>query len=81
VQILRVRLADGVPLSFDETYLPEELGGRVMANDLATEPIFSLLEERYSTPLLEADYQLESVDCRRGGGNGSSRYRLAARSF
>lgn len=60
VQILRVRLADGVPLSFDETYLPEELGGRVMANDLATEPIFSLLEERYSTPLLEADYQLEA---------------------
>src|ERR1700752_1465578 len=30
VQILRVRLADGVPLSFDETYLPEELGHKVM---------------------------------------------------
>jgi GntR family transcriptional regulator len=60
VRILRVRLADGVPLSFDETYLPEELGRKVMANDLATEPIFSLLEQRYDTKLLEAEYQLEA---------------------
>ena len=60
VQILRVRLADGVPLSFDETYLPEELGRKVMADDLATEPIFSLLEQKYSTPLVEAEYQLEA---------------------
>src|ERR1700727_3235826 len=60
VQILRVRLADGVPLSFDETYLPEELGQKVMADDLVTEPIFSLLEQRYSTPLLEGEYQLEA---------------------
>jgi GntR family transcriptional regulator len=59
-QILRVRLADGVPLSFDETYLPEELGRKVMADDLVTEPIFSLLEQRYNTPLLEAEYQLEA---------------------
>jgi GntR family transcriptional regulator len=60
VQILRVRLADGVPLSFDETYLPEELGQKIMADDLVTEPIFSLLEQKYSTPLLEAEYQLEA---------------------
>jgi GntR family transcriptional regulator len=60
VQILRVRLADGVPLSFDETYLPEALGRKVMADNLAAEPIFSLLEERYDTPLLEAEYQFEA---------------------
>ena len=60
VQILRVRLADGVPLSFDETYLPQDLGLNVIANDLVTEPIFSLLEQRYDTPLLEAEYQLEA---------------------
>lgn len=60
VQILRVRLADGVPLSFDETYLPEDLGQRVITNDLVTEPIFKLLEQKYSTPLLEAEYQLEA---------------------
>ena len=60
VQIRRVRLADGVPLSFDETYLPEELGRRIMEDDLESEPIFSLLEQRYGTPLLEAEYLLEA---------------------
>jgi GntR family transcriptional regulator len=61
VQIRRVRLSDGVPLSFDETYLPESLGRKVMADDLATEPIFALLEERYDTPLIEAEYELGAV--------------------
>src|SRR6266481_6407039 len=32
VRIQRVRLADGMPLSFDETYLPKELGEKVMAD-------------------------------------------------
>jgi GntR family transcriptional regulator len=61
VQIRRVRLSDGVPLSFDETYLPEEIGRRVMTDDLAKEPIFTLLEERYDTPLVEAEYVLEAA--------------------
>ena len=30
VRIRRVRLADGVPLSFDETYLPRELGEKII---------------------------------------------------
>ncbi len=60
VQIYRVRLADDVPLSFDETYLPEDLGRKVMDNDLVVEPIFSLLEQRYETSLLEAEYHLEA---------------------
>lgn len=61
VQIRRVRLSDGVPLSFDETYLPEELGRRVITDDLVNEPIFTLLEERYDTPLVEAEYVLEAT--------------------
>lgn len=61
VQIRRVRLSEGVPLSFDETYLPEGLGRKVMADDLTAEPIFALLEERYDTPLIEAEYELEAV--------------------
>jgi GntR family transcriptional regulator len=32
-----------------------------MADDLATEPIFTLLEERYDTPLIEAEYELEAA--------------------
>src|SRR5258707_3345114 len=61
VRIQRVRLADGMPLSFDETYLPKELGEKVMADNLETEPIFSLLERKYSTPLVETEYRLEAV--------------------
>jgi GntR family transcriptional regulator len=61
VRIQRVRLADNSPLSFDETYLPREIGERILDNDLETEPIFSLLEQKYDTPLLEAEYRLEAV--------------------
>ena len=32
-----------------------------MADNLEIEPIFSLLEQKYSTPLAEAEYQLEAV--------------------
>jgi len=61
VRIQRVRLADNVPLSFDETYLPREIGEKILENNLETEPIFSLLEDKYDTPLVEAEYILESV--------------------
>jgi GntR family transcriptional regulator len=61
VRIRRVRLADGIPLSFDETYLPLALGKKIITNNLKTEPIFSLLERKYDVPLIEAEYKLESV--------------------
>ena len=60
-RIQRVRLADGIPMSFDETYLPQELGTKVMSDDLESQPIFALLEQKYSTPLLEAEYRLAAV--------------------
>src|ERR1700746_170170 len=61
VRIQRVRLADKMPLSFDETYLPREIGEKIVEHDLEAEPIFTLLEEKYSTPLVEADYRLAAV--------------------
>jgi GntR family transcriptional regulator len=61
VHIQRVRLADNAPLSFDETWLPREIGERIIENDLETEPIFSLLEQKYDTPLVEAEYRLEAI--------------------
>ena len=61
MQIKRVRLADGTPISFDETYLPLPLGQQVARKDLRLHPIFTLLEEEYGVPLLEADYELEAV--------------------
>ncbi len=61
VKIRRVRLADRIPLSFDETYLPLEIGKRIITNNLKVEPIFSLLERKYDIPLIEAEYKLEAV--------------------
>ncbi|TCR79587.1 GntR family transcriptional regulator [Rhizobium sp. BK376] len=60
-RIERIRLADGVPVSFDETYLPLEIGEKIASNDLEAEPIFSLLEAKYDIPLIEAEYQLEAT--------------------
>jgi GntR family transcriptional regulator len=56
-----VRLADGVPISFDDTYLPLGIGKKVITNNLKVEPIFSLLERKYDVPLIEAEYKLEAV--------------------
>jgi GntR family transcriptional regulator len=61
MQIKRVRLADDTPISFDETYLPLPLGNQIVRNDLRLHPIFTLLEEEYGVPLVEADYELEAV--------------------
>src|ERR1700720_1440776 len=61
VRIHRVRLADGIPLSFDETYLPLEIGKKVITDNLRVEPIFSLLERKYNVPLIEAEYKLDAV--------------------
>lgn len=61
IRIQRVRLADQMPLSFDETYLPRELGEKVIAEDLETEPIFSILETKCDVPLVGAEYRLESA--------------------
>jgi GntR family transcriptional regulator len=61
VRIRRVRLADGIPLSFDETYLPLEIGKKIITNNLKVEPIFSLLERKYGVPLIEAEYKLDAV--------------------
>src|SRR6201981_2705501 len=61
VRIRRVRLADGIPLSFDETFLPLDLGKKIITNNLKVEPIFSLLERKYNVPLIEAAYKLDAV--------------------
>ncbi len=61
MQIKRVRLADDTPISFDETYLPLPLENQIVRNNLRLHPIFTLLEEEYGVPLVEADYEVEAV--------------------
>jgi len=61
VRIRRVRMANRIPLSFDETFLPLEIGKKIITNNLKVEPIFSLLERKYDIPLIEAEYKLDAV--------------------
>jgi GntR family transcriptional regulator len=61
MRIRRVRLANGIGMSLDETYLPLEIGEKIATHDLEVEPIFSLLEQRYEIPLVDAEYELEAV--------------------
>jgi GntR family transcriptional regulator len=61
VRIERVRLGDGVPISFDVTWLPFEIGQPILSDNLEAEPIFRLLEDKYKVPLMEAEYRLEAV--------------------
>ena len=61
VRIRRARLADDIAVSFDETYLPLEIGKKIITNNLKVEPIFLLLEQKYNVPLIEAEYKLEAV--------------------
>ena len=65
MRIRRVRLANGVGMSLDETYLPLAIGEKIVTHDLEAEPIFTLLEQRYDIPLIEAEYQLEAVSADR----------------
>jgi GntR family transcriptional regulator len=61
MRIRRVRLANGVGMSLDETYLPLVIGEKIVTHDLEAEPIFTLLEGRYGIPLVEAEYKLEAT--------------------
>ncbi|MFD7160577.1 GntR family transcriptional regulator [Kribbella sp. NPDC059898] len=85
--IERVRLAAGHPISFDRTYLVPELGGLVAKGDLESEPIFTLLEERHGTPLVEADYGLQAstadsaVAAALGVEEGSAVFRIERTSY
>src|SRR6516162_6223960 len=45
----------------DATFLPFEIGKKIITNNLKVEPIFSLLERKYDVPLIEAEYKLDAV--------------------
>ena len=61
MRIRRVRLANRVAMSLDETYLPLEIGEKIVTHDLEVEPIFTLLEQRYGIALVDAEYRLEAA--------------------
>ena len=72
MRIERVRLADLVPMSFDETYLPVDIGKMIVRNDLRVKPIFTLLEEKLRHPVERSGIQ-PGGSCRIGPCGGCAR--------
>lgn len=61
VHIERVRLANGTPISFDDSYFVESLGRRIARENLRDEPFYSIIEQKYGTALAGADYRLRAT--------------------
>ncbi|MCA2216633.1 GntR family transcriptional regulator [Jidongwangia harbinensis] len=62
VYLERLRRLDGVPLSLDLTYLPRDIGEPLLAEDLAGQDIFVLIERVAGRPLGTADISFEAVN-------------------
>ncbi|WP_298171417.1 GntR family transcriptional regulator [Acidithiobacillus sp.] len=61
MEIRRLRYLDRVPISVDITYVPSSIGRRLILEDLATEDIFVIVENKYAIKLGHAEVQLEAV--------------------
>ena len=64
-KITRIRLAEEIPVSFEHSFLPLELGRRVAEENLEVSPIFSLFEDKYGIELGEAFYRIEASQATR----------------
>lgn len=61
LRIERVRLANGQPISFDETYLVADIGRSIAEENLTLDPIFALMEQKYGVALGEAEYLVHAA--------------------
>lgn len=61
VHIERVRLASGVPISFDESWFPEDPGAQIAQENLVDNPFYSILEGKYQIPLAGADFVVRAT--------------------
>jgi GntR family transcriptional regulator len=60
VRLDRLRLADGVPIAFDVTYLPLRYGRLLDRERLETETIYHQLEQQYSIPVVSGTFVIEA---------------------
>jgi GntR family transcriptional regulator len=61
IAIERVRIGGGVPLSYDVSYFPLDVGRKLIGLDLAHADIFALLETKLGIELGFADLAIETV--------------------
>lgn len=62
IYLERLRWLGGIPLSLDLTYLPTDVGERLLDEDLAHRDVFGLIEQTTKQRLGDADVVLEAVN-------------------
>jgi GntR family transcriptional regulator len=60
-EIKRVRHLNREPVSLEVTYLPPDIGERLLREDLASRDIFLILENDYGIALGRADLQVDAI--------------------
>lgn len=61
IQVDRVRLGSGNPIAFDITWLPPGYGQLLFDEDLTTQTIYDVIEEKYEIPILGGSYRITAV--------------------
>jgi GntR family transcriptional regulator len=62
VRIQQLRSAAGIPISFDEIFLPLSIGERFLDRPLPPpEPFFELADRKYNQPVVESAYRLAAI--------------------
>lgn len=62
IRVNRVRLGSGKPIAFDSTWLPPGYGQLLFDEDLTTQTIYNIIEEKYEIPILAGSYQITAVN-------------------
>lgn len=61
VKLERIRLGDGEPIAFDQTWMPVFYGQLIENFDLAENTIFNILEKEFEIPIDKGCYRLEAA--------------------
>lgn len=62
IQVDRVRLGSGKPIAFDITYLPPGYGQLLFDEDLTTQTIYNIIEEKYEIPIRAGSYKITATN-------------------
>ncbi|HEX7735674.1 MAG TPA: GntR family transcriptional regulator [Ktedonobacteraceae bacterium] len=61
VKLIRLRMANGEPIMLETTYVPQRLVPDLTEEDIATHPLYELLENRYQMRLSRAVESFEPI--------------------
>jgi GntR family transcriptional regulator len=61
VRVDRLRLAEGLPIAYDTTWLPLRFGDLLIGMDLTQETIYRILEQRYDIPVISGAFDITAA--------------------